>query len=181
MGRARTVVLEIVSQVGWGSGVPLEIGPGRPGSSGSPGGVGGVWPVWYNVGNVGPARRCGWRQDGPEDDLEPMPEENHPMSGPGHEGGMAKFLAVDWGRSMLGLAVSDDLGVTAQGLVSLQRKGEAQDVEAIGAHIQRLGIEAIVVGFPKNMDGSLGPSAEAAQAFAQALHQRLHVPVHLWD
>jgi len=94
---------------------------------------------------------------------------------------MAKFLAVDWGRSMLGLAVSDDLGVTAQGLVSLQRKGEAQDVEAIGAHIQRLGIEAIVVGFPKNMDGSLGPSAEAAQSFAQALHQRLHVPVHLWD
>ena len=94
---------------------------------------------------------------------------------------MAKFLAVDWGRSMLGLAVSDDLGVTAQGLVSLQRKGEAQDVEAIGAHIQRLGVEAIVVGFPKNMDGSLGPSAEAAQAFAQALHQRLQVPVHLWD
>jgi putative pre-16S rRNA nuclease len=94
---------------------------------------------------------------------------------------MEKILAVDWGRSMLGLAVSDDLGVTAQGLVSLPRKGEAQDVEAIGAHIQRLGIEAIVVGFPKNMDGSLGPSAEAAQSFAQALHQRLHVPVHLWD
>jgi putative holliday junction resolvase len=94
---------------------------------------------------------------------------------------MEKFLAVDWGRVMLGLAVSDDLGVTAQGLVSLPRKGEARDVEAIGAYIQRLGIEAIVVGLPKNMDGSLGPSAEAAQSFARALHERLHVPVHLWD
>lgn len=94
---------------------------------------------------------------------------------------MVKILAVDWGRVMLGLAVSDDLGVTAQGLVSLPRTGEAQDVEAIGAYIQRLGVEAIVVGLPKNMDGSLGPSAEAAQAFARALHERLHVPVHLWD
>jgi putative pre-16S rRNA nuclease len=94
---------------------------------------------------------------------------------------MVKILAVDWGRAMLGLAVSDDLGVTAQGLISLPRTGEARDVEAIGAYIQRLGIEAIVVGLPKNMDGSLGPSAEAAQSFAQALHERLRVPVHLWD
>ncbi|HYL82025.1 MAG TPA: Holliday junction resolvase RuvX [Candidatus Acidoferrum sp.] len=94
---------------------------------------------------------------------------------------MVKILAVDWGRVMLGLAVSDDLGVTAQGLVSLPRTGEARDVEAIGAYIQRLGVESIVVGLPKNLDGSLGPSAEAAQSFARALHERLHVPVHLWD
>ena len=92
-----------------------------------------------------------------------------------------KILAVDWGRVMLGLAVSDDLGVTAQGLVSLPRTGEARDVEVIGAYIQRLGVESIVVGLPKNLDGSLGPSAEAAQSFARALHERLHVPVHLWD
>ncbi len=94
---------------------------------------------------------------------------------------MAKILAVDWGRARLGLAVSDDLGVTAQALVSLPRAGESQDVEAIGLYIRRLGVEAIVVGLPKNMDGSLGPSAEAAQSFAQCLHQRLGIPVHLWD
>ena len=94
---------------------------------------------------------------------------------------MVKILAVDWGRVVLGLAVSDDLGVTAQALVSLPRTGEARDIEAIGAYVQRLGVGAIVVGLPKNMDGSLGPSAEAAQSFARALHDRLHVPVHLWD
>jgi len=95
--------------------------------------------------------------------------------------GMPKILAVDWGRATLGLAVSDDLGLIAQGLASLPRTGEAQDVEVIGSYIRNLGVEAIVVGLPKNMDGSLGASAEAAQAFAQVLRERLHVPVHLWD
>jgi len=95
--------------------------------------------------------------------------------------GMPKILAVDWGRVTLGLAVSDDLGLIAQGLASLPRAGEAQDVEAIGSYIRNLGVGAIVVGLPKNMDGSLGASADAARAFAQVLHERLHVPVHLWD
>jgi putative Holliday junction resolvase len=94
---------------------------------------------------------------------------------------MPKILAVDWGRATLGLAVSDDLGLIAQGLTSLPRTGEAQDVEAIGSYIRKLGVEAIVVGLPRNMDGSLGASAEAARAFAQVLQERLHVPVHLWD
>jgi putative Holliday junction resolvase len=94
---------------------------------------------------------------------------------------MVKILAVDWGRARLGLAVSDDLGVTAQGLTSLPRVSETKDVEALAAYVRDLGIGAIVVGLPKNMDGSLGPSAEAAQAFARALRERLGIPVHLWD
>lgn len=94
---------------------------------------------------------------------------------------MSKILGVDWGRVTLGLAVSDDLGITAQGLTSLPRVSEAKDVEAIGAFIRDLGIGEIVVGLPKNMDGSQGPSAEAARKFAQALHDRLEIPVHLWD
>jgi len=92
-----------------------------------------------------------------------------------------KILAVDWGRVVLGLAVSDELGLTAQGLASLPRAGEAADLAAIEAHVRRLGIGEIVVGLPKNMDGSLGPSAQAAQAFAVALKERLSIPVHLWD
>ena len=94
---------------------------------------------------------------------------------------MAKILAVDWGRAKLGLAVSDDLGITAQGLSSLSRVSESKDIDAIGAYIRDLRIEAVVVGLPKNMDGTLGPSAEAAQAFAGALRARLDIPVHLWD
>jgi putative Holliday junction resolvase len=94
---------------------------------------------------------------------------------------MSKILAIDWGRATLGLAVSDELGITAQGLTSLPRLDKNKDVEAIGAYIRDLGVEAIVVGLPKNMDGSLGPSAEAAQEFARLLHDRLGIPVHLWD
>ena len=94
---------------------------------------------------------------------------------------MPKILAVDWGRATLGLAVSDELGITAQGLASLSRVSESRDLEVIDAYIRDLGVEAVVVGLPKKMDGSLGPSAEAAQAFAQLLHDRLDIPVHLWD
>lgn len=94
---------------------------------------------------------------------------------------MSKVLAVDWGRATLGLAVSDELGVTARGLASLPRVGQLQDIEAIGAYIRAHDVGIIVVGLPKNMDGTLGPSAEAAQTFARALHDRLDLPVHLWD
>lgn len=94
---------------------------------------------------------------------------------------MSKILAVDWGRATLGLAVSDELGITAQGLTSLPRVNESKDVEAVGGYVRELGVEAVVVGLPKNMDGSLGPSAQAAQEFARLLHDRLGMPVHLWD
>lgn len=94
---------------------------------------------------------------------------------------MPKILGVDWGRATLGLAVSDELGIIAQGLASLPRVSESRDLEVISAYVRDLGIGAIVVGLPKNMDGSLGASAEAAQEFARFLHDRLNIPVHLWD
>ncbi len=94
---------------------------------------------------------------------------------------MPKILAVDWGRATLGLAVSDALGITAQGVTSLPRVSQSRDLEAIGTYVRDLGVDAIVVGLPKNMDGSLGPSAEAAQEFGRLLHDRLDIPVHLWD
>lgn len=94
---------------------------------------------------------------------------------------MPKILGVDWGRATLGLAVSDELGIIAQGLASLPRVSESRDLEVISAYVRDLGIGAIVVGLPKNMDGSLGASAEAAQEFARFLHGRLNIPVHLWD
>ncbi len=92
-----------------------------------------------------------------------------------------KVLAVDWGWAKYGLAVSDDLGLTAQGIGTFPRRSEAQMLDAIVQQVSALKIEAIVVGLPRNMDGSDGPSAEAARAFAAALEGRSPVPVHLWD
>jgi putative Holliday junction resolvase len=94
---------------------------------------------------------------------------------------MPKILAVDWGWVRLGLAVSDDLGLTAQGLGNISRTSEAHALDAIEGHVRALGIEALVVGLPRNMDGSDGPSAEAARSFAQVLAARFRLPVHLWD
>jgi putative Holliday junction resolvase len=94
---------------------------------------------------------------------------------------MARVLAVDWGHVTLGLAASDDLGITAQGLTSLRRVSETRDLEVIRKYVRELGVAEVVVGLPKNMDGSLGPSAEAARAFARSLEHALAIPVHLWD
>jgi putative Holliday junction resolvase len=94
---------------------------------------------------------------------------------------MTKILAVDWGWAKLGVAVSDDLGLTAQGLPTILRRSEGQALEEIAAHVAVLQVEAIVVGLPRNMDGSDGPSADAARVFAHALEERFQLPVHLWD
>jgi putative Holliday junction resolvase len=94
---------------------------------------------------------------------------------------VSKILAVDWGTKTLGLAVSDELQLTARGLASLPRAGRERDLEAISALVRSLEVGAVVVGLPKRLNGTLGPSAEAAQAFALGLRHRLEVPVHLWD
>jgi len=62
---------------------------------------------------------------------------------------MARVLAVDWGHVTLGLAVSDDLGITAQGLTSLRRVSEARDLEVIGKYVRELGVEAVVSACPR--------------------------------
>lgn len=94
---------------------------------------------------------------------------------------MPKFLAIDWGWARFGLAVSDDLGLTAHGLGAFPRTSETQMLDAIGTHVRALGVDAIVVGLPRNLDGTDGPSAEAARALARALEDRFGLRVHLWD
>jgi putative Holliday junction resolvase len=81
----------------------------------------------------------------------------------------------------MGLAVSDESQLIAQGLTSLPRAGEQKDLAAIAGYLAEWEVEAIVVGFPRNMDGTLGPAAMAVQGFVEQLRGALRVPVHLWD
>jgi putative holliday junction resolvase len=97
------------------------------------------------------------------------------------EEGMARILAVDWGKVRLGLAVSDELGLIARGLGALPAGKPAQALDAIAEQVRTLEVTAIVVGLPRNMDGTDGPSAEKARAFARAVKDRVGLPVHLWD
>jgi len=92
-----------------------------------------------------------------------------------------RLLGLDFGTKRIGVALSDEMGWTAQGLTTIQRKGNQKDIEMIGRLVTEHQVEGIVLGLPLNMDGSEGKSAEAVRKFAGLLQERLQVAVHLWD
>ena len=79
------------------------------------------------------------------------------------------------------MAVSDLLGITAQGLATIQRQNKRLDFEQLGRVINEYQVQEIVVGLPLRMSGLEGIQAEKMQAFADDLRQRFNLPVHLWD
>ncbi len=92
-----------------------------------------------------------------------------------------KVIGLDIGTRRIGVAVSDDLGLTAHGRKTIQRTGFKSDLMSIEELVRAEGADRIVVGLPKNMDGSLGPVAFEALRFAKALKNRLMLPVESWD
>ncbi len=96
-----------------------------------------------------------------------------------------RALGLDVGTKTIGVAVSDELGWTAQGLETLKREeGEPErDFQAIVELIHQYDAKAVVVGLPKNMNGTIGPSGERCQAFAEQLKSRIdtNTEVCLWD
>ena len=92
-----------------------------------------------------------------------------------------RILALDVGTRRIGLAVSDPLGITAQGLETLQRKNKRTDLEKLAAVIGRYQVRELVVGLPLRMSGAEGVQAEKMTAFAEELRRRFQLPVHLWD
>jgi putative Holliday junction resolvase len=93
----------------------------------------------------------------------------------------ARILGLDVGSRRIGLAISDPLGITAQGLETLQRKNKKHDLEHLHRVIRDYDVKEIVVGLPLRMSGAEGSQAEKIQAFAEDLRKRFHLPVHLWD
>jgi putative Holliday junction resolvase len=92
---------------------------------------------------------------------------------------VSRTMAVDLGSARTGVAVSDELGMLAQPWKTLPG-GEAS-LEAVVAAAGELSPGRILVGLPRNMDGTYGPAAEAARAFAENLRARVTCPVDLWD
>ena len=79
------------------------------------------------------------------------------------------------------MAVSDPLGITAQGIETLHRKNKRLDFEQLEKVIGKHEITEIVVGYPLRMSGERGIQAEKMQRFAEELRERFQLPVHLWD
>lgn len=95
-----------------------------------------------------------------------------------------RIIGLDYGTKTVGVAVSDALGITAQGVETITRKEEnklRQTLARIEELIDEYGVEEIVVGLPKNMNNSLGERAEACQEFADKLERRTGLPVVMWD
>lgn len=92
---------------------------------------------------------------------------------------MSRVMAVDLGAARTGVAVSDELGMLAQPWKTLPG-GEAS-LEGVVAAVGELKPVRVLVGLPRNMDGSYGPAAEASRAFAENLRARVDCPVELWD
>ena len=92
-----------------------------------------------------------------------------------------RILGIDPGERRVGLAVSDALGITAQGLDTFDRKSGAGLFDTVKSLVDRYDIEEIVVGHPIALAGYEGASGEKARAFADDLHERLGIRVTLWD
>lgn len=88
---------------------------------------------------------------------------------------------MDVGSKRIGVAVSDPLGITAQGLETIRRQNKRLDFERLGQVISEYGIAEIVVGLPLRMSGAEGTQSEKMRQFAEELRQRFNLPVHLWD
>ena len=94
---------------------------------------------------------------------------------------MKRALGLDVGDKTVGLALSDALGFTAQGLDTLGRKNNEADIQAIAAVCREHSVEVLVVGLPLNMDGSEGERAQISRRFGDRLAQKTGLPVEYWD
>ena len=92
-----------------------------------------------------------------------------------------RVLGLDVGSRTVGIAVSDPLGITAQGLPTLRRTNKRGDFERLSAVIREYAVSEIVVGYPLRLSGAEGTQSEKMQLFAEELRKKFKLPVHLWD
>jgi putative Holliday junction resolvase len=97
------------------------------------------------------------------------------------DGATPRLLGLDFGTKTIGLAVSDPLGITAQGLPTLRRKNKRSDLDALAHVIAEYSVSEIVIGLPLRMSGVEGIMAEKVHEFVTVLRKRFELPVHLWD
>ena len=88
---------------------------------------------------------------------------------------------MDVGSRTIGLAVSDPLGITAQGLETIRRKNKRTDFAQLAQIVKDYSVAEIVVGYPLRMSGAEGTQSEKMHLLAEELRKKFGLPVHLWD
>jgi putative holliday junction resolvase len=92
-----------------------------------------------------------------------------------------RILSIDFGSKRVGVAVCDELGLTARGVATINRQNNKQVLEALSRLITEHDVKKIVVGYPIRLDGSRGIQCEKTDRFAEALEKRFSLPVIKWD
>ncbi|MFJ8528007.1 Holliday junction resolvase RuvX [Bacillus sp. NPDC094106] len=94
-----------------------------------------------------------------------------------------RILGLDVGTKTVGVAISDEMGWTAQGLETIKINEERGifGFDRVSELVKQYNVDKIVVGLPKNMNGTIGPRGEACQQYAQSLRELLQLEVLLWD
>lgn len=97
---------------------------------------------------------------------------------------MIRIMGLDFGSKTVGVAISDPLGITAQGIEIIRREQEnklRRTLARIEALVQEYQVTEIVLGYPKNMNNTVGERAEKSLAFKKMLERRTGLPVVMWD
>jgi putative Holliday junction resolvase len=92
-----------------------------------------------------------------------------------------RYMGLDLGDKTIGVAVSDPFGWTAQAVTVIRRTSQARDLAELQKWVGEYDITELVLGLPKNMDGSIGARGELSFAYAEWLKETLGLPVVLWD
>ena len=92
-----------------------------------------------------------------------------------------RIMAIDYGDARTGVALSDPTGFLAGQTFLIKSRKQEVVLEELAALVQRQGAQELVMGYPRNMDGTLGPRAEKYAAFARRLEEANGLPVALWD
>ena len=92
-----------------------------------------------------------------------------------------RIMGLDVGDKTIGVAVSDLMGLTAQGVKTIKRVGKKKDIEALKEIIKERQVNKIVSGLPKNMNGTLGPQGEKVIRFCELLEEETGIKIEYWD
>jgi putative Holliday junction resolvase len=93
-----------------------------------------------------------------------------------------RYLGLDIGNRRIGVAVADELGLTAQPVLTLERRhNRREDLRSLARLCRRFGVAGIVVGNPLRLSGEVSSQTARAQAFAAELGELTGLPIHLWD
>ena len=98
-----------------------------------------------------------------------------------HKGDIMRLMCLDVGTKRIGIAVSDLLMITAQGVETLYRTSVEKDLKRYKELIEQYGVDKIIIGLPKNMNGTIGPMAQAVTDYAESIKKPLGLPIEFYD